>query len=245
MMKNFKYILITLFLVSLSLGGCSGSKNVTKESDPFENLNRHVFGFNKYVDQKLVNPLSKAYVQNIPNGARKSISNHLDWMELPVTIANSTFQFDLENTILASAKFMLNGLTLGFYDLDNGETEILKKDFGSTLAKLNVPEGPFLVVPFLGPKMTRDFSGYFVDRQNMTNVSSTTVNDINLFEIPINVIDTRSKLSNAIDKLYNSPDPYTKMKSYYIQNRRKNVYNEKYHNIKNKNKDEEFEKLLQ
>ena len=93
--------------------------------------------------------------------------------------------------------------------------------------------------------MTRDFSGYFVDRQNMTNVSSTTVNDINLFEIPINVIDTRSKLSNAIDKLYNSRDPYTKMKSYYIQNRRKNVYNEKYHNIKNKNKDEEFEKLLQ
>ena len=112
---------------------------------------------------------------------------------------------------------------------------LLKKDFGSTLAKLNVPEGPFLVVPFLGPKMTRDFSGYFVDRQNMTKVSSTTVNDINLIEIPINVIDTRSKLSNAIDKLYNSPDPYTKMKSYYIQNRRKNVYNEKYHNIKNKN----------
>jgi len=56
MMKNFKYILITLFLASLSLGGCSGSKNVTKESDPFENLNRHVFGFNKYVDQKISKP---------------------------------------------------------------------------------------------------------------------------------------------------------------------------------------------
>ena len=93
--------------------------------------------------------------------------------------------------------------------------------------------------------MTRDFSGYFVDRQNMTNVSSATMNDINLIEIPINVIDTRAKLSNALDKLYNAPDPYIKMKSYYIQNRRKNVYNEKYHNIKNKNKDEEFEKLLQ
>ena len=245
-MKKFKYILITLFLVSLSLGGCSGSnKNITEKLDPFENLNRHVFGFNKYVDQKIVNPLSKAYVQNIPNGARKSISNHLDWMELPSTIANSTLQFDLENTILATAKYMLNGLTLGFYDLDNGETEILKKDFGSTLAKLNVPEGPFLVVPFLGPKMTREFSGYFVDRQSMTNVSSTTMNDINLIEIPMNVIDTRAKLSNTIDKLYKSPDPYTKMKSYYIQNRRQKVYNEEYHNIKNNNKDEEFEKLLQ
>ena len=102
MIKIFKYILITLFLVYFSLGGCSGGQNnITEKSDPFENLKRNVFDFNKYVDQKIVNPLSKAYVQNIPNGARKSISNHLDWMELPGTIANSTFQFDLENTILA------------------------------------------------------------------------------------------------------------------------------------------------
>ena len=80
-------------------------------------------------------------------------------MSLPNTIINSTLQLDLENTILASAKFILNGLTLGFYDLDNNETNINKKDFGSTLAKYNVPEGPFLMIPFLGPKNTRDFSG--------------------------------------------------------------------------------------
>ena len=245
MTKNSDFLFIIFLLILFSLGGCSGSKNITKDSDPFENLNRHIFGFNKYVDQIIVKPVSKAYVQNIPNGARKNISNHLDWMKLPSTISNSFFQFDLENTILASAKFMLNGLTLGFYDLDNGETEIFEKDFGSTLARFNVPEGPFLVIPFLGPKMTRGFSGYFVDRQNMTNVSSTTVNDIQLIEIPVNVIDTRTKLSNTLDKLYNSPDPYTKMKSYYIQSRRKKVYNETYHNIEHKNKDDEFERLLQ
>ena len=245
-MKNFKFVLYTLVFLTMSLGGCSNNeKHIVKNLDPFEKINRNIFTFNKYIDKKIVVPISTTYIEKVPSAARKSITSHLNWMELPNTIVNSTIQLDLENTILASAKFMLNGLTLGFYDLDNGETEIIKKDFGSTLAKLNVPEGPFLMLPFLGPKMTRDFSGFLVDRQNMSNVSSTTINDINLIEVPVNIINKRGELSDTIDTLYNSADPYTKLKSYYIQNRRKQVYSEKYHDIDNKNKDEEFEKLLQ
>ena len=101
------------------------------------------------------------------------------------------------------------------------------------------------MLPFLGPKMTRDFSGFVVDRQNMANISPTTMNDINLIEVPFNIIDKRGRLSDSIGTIYNSADPYTKMKSYYIQNRRKKVYSEKYHEVDNLNKDEEFEKLLQ
>ena len=48
-----------------------------------------------------------------------------------------------------------------------------------------------------------------------------------------------------IENIYESPDPYTKMKSYYIQNRRKNVYGDKYLEDKNNKLDIEFEKLLQ
>ena len=140
---------------------------------------------------------------------------------------------------------MLNGLTLGFYDLDNGETEILKKDFGSTLAKFNVPEGPFLMIPFLGPKFSRDLSGTIIDRQNIVNISSTNLDNVRLVEIPINIIDKRGKFSKAIDGIYRSPDPYVKMRSYYMQNRRNNVYSERYNDKKEKEKDIEFEKLLQ
>ena len=245
-MKNFKFVLYTLVFLTMSLGGCSNNKkHIVKNLDPFEKINRNIFTFNKYIDKKIVTPISTTYVKKVPSAARKSITSHLDWMGLPNTIFNSTIQLDLENTILASAKFMLNGLTLGFYDLDNGEAYIIKKDFGSTLAKFNVPEGPFLMLPFLGPKMTRDFSGFVIDSQNMAHVTSPTMNDITLIEIPVNIIDKRGKLSDTIDTVYNSADPYTKMKSYYIQNRRKQVYSEKYHDIENKSKDEEFEKLLQ
>ena len=40
------------------------------------------------------------------------------------------------------------GVSFGFFDFVKGETIIKKKDFGSTLASLNVSEGPFLMVPF-------------------------------------------------------------------------------------------------
>ena len=166
-------------------------------------------------------------------------------MDTPSTILNSSLQVDFKNSILASAKFLLNGLTLGFYDLDNGETVIKDRDFGSTLAKLNVPEGPFLMVPLIGPRTTRDFTGTILDTNITSNISSQDLNYLKLIEIPIDTIDTRAKLSKTIDNIYESADPYIKLRSFYIQNRRNVVYDEKYSDLKNKKADEEFEKLLE
>jgi phospholipid-binding lipoprotein MlaA len=245
-MNKFNYIQI-FFLISLFLiNGCSNniSKNVTT-LDPFESLNRKVFYFNKKLDDKIINPISKSYAENIPEKARNSIGSHLEWMNLPNTIINSTLQLNAENTILTSAKFLLNGLTLGFYDLDNNETKVIKKDFGSTLAKYKVPEGPFLMVPFLGPKTTRQFSGFIVDQQNHSNMISGKVDNINLIEQPIKIIHSREKLSDTIDSIYKSSDPYIKMRSFYLQNRRSIVNSNKKNRKLELEKDYEFEKFLQ
>ncbi|MGY9027334.1 MAG: MlaA family lipoprotein [Candidatus Puniceispirillales bacterium] len=245
-MNKFNYTQI-FFLISLFLiNGCSNniSTNVTT-LDPFESLNRKVFYFNKKLDDKIINPISKSYAENIPEKARNSIGSHLEWMNLPNTIINSTLQLNVENTILTSAKFLLNGLTLGFYDLDNNETKVIKKDFGSTLAKYKVPEGPFLMVPFLGPKTTRQFSGFIVDQQNHSNMISGKVDNINLIEQPIKIIHSREKLSDTIDSIYKSSDPYIKMRSFYLQNRRSIVNSNKKNRKLELEKDYEFEKLLQ
>ena len=245
-MKKFNSIFIILISNILLLSGCTNNINRTSEtSDPFEKFNRKIFAFNKNIDEHIVKPISKKYVSTLPATARESINQHLYWMNLPQTIINSAFQLEIENMILASAKFMLNGLTLGFYDLDDKQTTINKKDFGSTLAKYNVPEGPFLMIPFLGPKNTRDFSGYIVDKQNIANISPSKVDDVNLLEVPINIVTVREKLSGTLESVYNSSDPYIKMRSFYIQNRRAAVYNNEYNKYKDKEKDQAFEKLLQ
>ena len=245
-MRNFDFIYSGIFILLFVLSGCSNNlKTTTENTDPFEGLNRNIFAFNKSLDQSIVSPVSSAYVNTIPYSVRKSVSNHLEWMDTPSTIVNSALQMNLENTILASAKFMLNGLSFGFYDFDNNETKIDKKDLGSTLAKFNVPEGPFLMVPLLGPKTVRDFTGTVSDRQSLSNISSKSFKNLSLVEIPVNLVDKRSKLAKNIDNIYESPDPYTKIKSYYMQNRRKNVYGDEYLEVKNNKSDLEFEKLLQ
>ena len=159
MTKKYKFLFVKFIAALFILNGCSNSTKFASENrDPFEKINRNVFQFNKYVDQKIISPISKTYVKKVPAKIRSGVSNHLQWMDTPNTIINSALQTDMENTILASAKFLLNGLTLGFYDLDKGETVIKKRDFGSTLARLNVSEGPFLMVPLIGPKTTRDLT---------------------------------------------------------------------------------------
>ena len=235
-----------ILILIIILSGCSNNSiTVSDNKDPFERMNRQVFSFNKKVDEKIISPISSTYEKEIPTSTRKAIRNHIDWLDTPNTILNSSLQIDFKNTILASAKFMLNGLTLGFYDLDKGETAIKKRDFGSTLAKYNVPEGPFLMVPFIGPKTSRAFTGTILNTNIMSNISSSPLNDLRLMEVPVDTIDTRSKLSKTIDNIYESPDPYIKLRSFYIQNRRNNVYGKKYINLKNKETDEEFEKLLE
>ena len=136
MTKKYKFLFIKCIIAAFILNGCSSStKHVSENIDPLEKMNRNVFQFNKYVDQKLISPIGKTYVKKVPAKIRSGVSNHLQWMDTPKTIINSALQTDMENTILASAKFLLNGLTLGFYDLDIGETDIKKRDFGSTHAK--------------------------------------------------------------------------------------------------------------
>ena len=245
MTKKFKFLFVIFIPALFILNGCSNStKNVSYNKDPFEKVNREIFQFNTYFDQKIISPISKTYVKKVPEKIRTGVSNHLQWMDIPHTIINSSLQTDMENTILASAKFLLNGLTLGFYDLDEGNTIIKKKDFGSTLAKLNFSEGPFLMVPLIGPKTTRDLTGTVLDRQNITKLSSNLVDDLILTEIPINIIEKRSKMAKTIDNIYLSADPYIKIRSFYLQNRRNEIYGKKYIENKNKNLDEEFEKLL-
>ena len=122
-MKISYFLSYKIIILIIILSGCSNNSiTVSEIMDPFEKMNRKVFTFNKKVDEKFISPISSTYEREIPASTRKAIRNHIDWLDTPNTILNSSFQIDFKNTILASAKFMLNGLTLGFYDLDKGET---------------------------------------------------------------------------------------------------------------------------
>ena len=55
MTKKYKFLFVKFIAALFILNGCSNSTKFASENkDPFEKINRNVFQFNKYVDQKII-----------------------------------------------------------------------------------------------------------------------------------------------------------------------------------------------
>ena len=237
--KNlFKLFLGSFMLIILT--SCA-QKNMARNeiNDPLENINRSVFKFNQGFDKFVLEPINKEY-DKLPENVKSGVSNHVTWVSTPLTMINSAIQLEAENFSTSSIKFLLNSLTLGFYDLDP-ETSYKVRDFGSSLAKYNVPSGPYIVLPILGPRSLRHFSGNIID-QSISNepknysYSSTT--------LPMNIVSKRNKFSNVLEDIKNSQDPYLKAKILYTENRFKSISSTKLLEQEKQNEQDEFEKLL-
>ena len=130
-----KLFLAPLMLIILS--SCAQKMVNNEINDPLESVNRSVFKFNQEFDEFVLEPINQQY-DKLPGNVKSGLSNHVTWASTPLTMINSGIQLEAENFSTSSIKFLLNSLTLGFYDLDP-ETEYKALDFGSSFAKYNVP----------------------------------------------------------------------------------------------------------
>ena len=214
-------VLLTAFLQS----ACSYVPETqrTDQRDPYEGSNRKTFAFNMGLDTHVLEPASSAYKNTVPKTGQRAIENHLTWTGLPATTFNSTLQGRYENASLAVLHFAVNSLTLGLADLTEDPKAVNSQDFGQTLAHLNVPEGNFLMVPFLGPNTSRSLTGKVAD--TMTNPMSflkagNAVQTMQSLRPAVAAVSSRSKMSEALDDIkYNSLDPYARTRSLYYQSR--------------------------
>lgn len=149
-------------------------------SDPLEGVNRSLYRFNYYFDRYLFLPGVSAYQFVTPDPLEKGIHNFFSNLNDVTTLINSILQLNLEKTMNTSTRLLVNssiGL-LGFIDVAN---DVPKKveDFGQTLGYWGVGNGPYLVLPILGPSNLRDGAGLVVDavvrnelRQRATDLES-------------------------------------------------------------------------
>ena len=214
---------VVLFLSML--GACSSTPEAERSDlrDPHENTNRNIFAFNMEVDSYVLEPVADGYRSNVPDAGRRAVDNHLDWAGLPSTALNSTIQGDLENAALATIHFAINGLTFGFADLTEGPGAVEKRDFGQTLARANVPEGDYLMVPLLGAHSGRKLAGRVVD--SLTNPLSffqagNVGSTMRTAQIPARAVTFRANNFDTFnDMKYNSLDSYARTRTLYYQMR--------------------------
>ena len=156
--------------LALWLAGCaSGPPNAEAlaANDPYEVTNRDTLRLNGKIDKYFVIPTVGAYFFLVPEGGRKAVHNFLQTIDLPTVFVNDVLQGETRRAGQTLARFTIN-TTLGLGGLFDPATRNFHipahgEDFGQTLAVWGVGEGPYLVLPFLGPQPPRDAAGQVVD----------------------------------------------------------------------------------
>ena len=228
-----KFALYTALALVVSMTSACATKNmngdVHVDEDRFESYNRAVFRFNYSFDKYIMRPVAEGYRDVTNEFTRERVSSVLSNIKEPIYMGNHLLQGDLKQTGVSLARFGVNttlGL-LGMFDVAEGWG--LKKKmsgFDETLAKWCVPDGPFIMLPFLGPSTPRAATGLMADAA-MNPVYWATYNDANVKDkiyysyTAINAISLREANLALLDELERgSVDFYSTMRSAYMQNRK-------------------------
>ncbi len=237
MKKNNKNKILSLAAVavlSLGMGGCastganSEAQYVGDEqiSDPFEGGNRAMFAVNEAIDKAVLEPVARGYRYVAPKPVRTSVRNFLRNLKSPIVMGNQLLQGDLEGFANATGRLFINTLlgVGGLFDVaDMGGIPYEPEDFGQTLAVWGVGNGPYVIVPILGPSTMRDGAGLLVDsfldpvRIYMFNHD---LEWLHYTRLGVSAIDQREELLDIVDDLRsNSFDYYAAIRSAYYQRR--------------------------
>lgn len=206
--------------VAVLLAGCASSASRV-DHDPWEPVNRGIYRFNDVGDRVLIKPVAKAYKKVVPQFMRRGVSNFSDNLGTPRSALNNFLQGKPKRGFDDIARFLFNS-TLGVGGLVDiasaGGLEEYDEDFGQTFAVWGVPDGPYLVLPFMGPSTLRDAFGRPLDvlADPLYHYENSSVRDP-LYVLRI--IDLRTRLLSAESLLEDSQDPYITLRESYLQNR--------------------------
>ncbi|TWB42458.1 MlaA family lipoprotein [Nitrospirillum pindoramense] len=203
-------------------------------NDPLEGMNRAIFWFNEGVDTVLLRPAAKVYRTVVPDFAQTGIRNVLWNLRSPLTLANKLLQGDWDGASVATERFLINS-TIGLGGLidvagDHGLTYEYES-FDQTLAVWGVPEGFYLVLPFLGSSTLRDAVGFGVEAYGdpVSRYLSNTHDDwASYTRAGVYAVDLRAQYLDVLDDMKrNSVDYYATMRSLYRQRQNNYIRNGK------------------
>ena len=225
---NLKMLFVIIF--SIFVSACSSTpsneKSVSDPKDPLEAINRPFWTFTwDYADKYVFKPASEGYVEYVPTDLRAGVYNMALNLNEPSTIINHLLQAKFTEAAKSTGRFVLNSTIglLGFFDpaSDFGWNR-KEEEFGEVLGSYGVGDGPFLMVPALGPSSVREEVGDFVDSYYWP----LAIIDFwpNLVRAGIIGLETRASLADQEKIIKDSIDPYEFVKNAYFQNMQFKVY---------------------
>ena len=205
---KFLYLFLFIFYIS--------DVSSNQINDPYENLNRKTFQFNENLDEKVAKPIAEIY-SNFPIPIKNGVTNFFNNLEEVDTFVNQILQGKPKESLNDLTRFIINS-TIGLGGFIDVASKIglqrHEEDFGQTLAVWGVGQGPYIMLPVLGPSTFRDtFSRPVSSFLSVT--FHMTDSDVNITLKSIDAIETRERLLDVESLL--SGDKYSFVKDAYIQ----------------------------
>lgn len=193
----------------------------TSDQDPWEGFNRAIFAFNDRLDRFIVRPAAVAYGKVTPTAVDQSVTRVFSNAGEPMVVINDLAQLKWKQALSDTARFIIN-TTVGFFGIFDVATPLgltkHSEDFGQTLGYWGVGSGPYIILPFLGPKTLRSLTGDIVDQGvGIDSDRVITQSDERLGLFGLRLVDLRSDLIPS--EGFISGERYTFIRSAYLQRR--------------------------
>jgi len=206
------------------LAGCAAPGGSAHHADPWENVNRRAYQFNDAFDRGVSRPIAEFYTFITPTPARHCIHNVFANLGDIWSALNSLLQGQGHDFVNTLGRVLFNS-TMGLggcFDVHtaNGGVRI-RNDFGTTLGVWGVGQGPYVVLPLVGPSTLRDGVGLAAD--TLGNPAAVgAIDNVALRNSlwGVQAIDTRASLldaSRTVDRT--AIDPYSFVRDAYLQRR--------------------------
>lgn len=207
-------------LVFLAIILFSSFSQASDARDPWEDFNRAMFAFNDAADTYVLKPVAKGYVKVTPAPLRQGVNNVFNNILEVRNVFNDLLQAKFTQAGKDSGRFLINSTlgVAGVFDVAThmGLPRSDGEDFGQTLAKWGVADGPYLVLPVFGPRTLRDAAATPVDwvTDPKTYIGHTqTSYEVKVFDL----MDTRSRLLSLEQDI--GADKYVLFRDIYLQRR--------------------------
>lgn len=192
--------------------------------DPWESVNRRMYYFNYRLDQWVMLPAVRGYRYVTPRVVRTGVSNFFSNLGEISTLFNSLAQLKGERAMQTTARLLFNTI-IGVGGVWDPATRMglprQSEDFGQTLGYYGVPDGPYLILPALGPSNLRDTAGRLTDfgvERQVDTLGYAEASGGEMGLTALRLIDVRHTTSLRYGQL-NSPFEYEKVRYVYTRAR--------------------------
>jgi phospholipid-binding lipoprotein MlaA len=206
------------------LGGCATAND---PRDPLEPVNRGVYKFNDAIDTMFLKPVAQVYEGITPPVARTGVSNVFNNINDVVVALNNLLQGKFSEAVSDVGRVLIN-TTAGLFGLFDVATpaglDKHDEDFGQTLGYWGIGDGPYLVLPFIGPRNLRDTAGLLVDWEVDPVVQIDPPRSRNQV-LGLRIVSKRADLLGASSLLSVAAlDEYEFVRDAYLQRRRNLIH---------------------